>query len=108
MKKFMLLYMSPVSAEELMKGSPEEMKKSMESWMAWFKKHSVADMGMPLGMGMKVTKDGSSNVESHTTGYSIVEAEDMEAAKAMVADHPHLMTSDSSIEVLEVLPMPGM
>jgi len=39
------------------------------------------------------------------TGYSIVQAKDLEAAKAMVTDHPHLMMPKASIEVLEIMPM---
>jgi hypothetical protein len=38
----MILYMAPVSAEQQMNVSPEEMKKGMEPWMVWFKKAGMA------------------------------------------------------------------
>jgi len=53
MKKFMILYMTPVAAEVQMNVSPEEMKKGMEPWYVWYKKcgKALVDMGAPLGKG---------------------------------------------------------
>jgi len=103
----MILYMAPVSAESQMNVSPEEMKKGMEPWNAWFKKcgKAIVDMGAPLGMGTCVDKKGSSKSKSQVTGYSIVQAKDMDAAKAMLGDHPHYMIPKASIEVFEMMPM---
>ena len=108
MKKFILLYMAPISAEEQMKNaSPEDMKKGMAPWMAWFQKagSAIVDGGAPLGMGMNVTQAGSSKGQSHVAGYSIVQANDMETVMAMLKDHPHFMMPGASIEVLEAMPM---
>ena len=108
MKKFMVLYMAPVTAEAQMNVSPEEMKKGMEPWMAWYKKcgKAIVDQGAPLGKKARVqTKKGSAKSQTQVTGYSIVQAKDLEAAKAMVTDHPHLMMPKASIEVLEIMPM---
>jgi hypothetical protein len=107
MKKFMVLYMAPVSAEAQMNVSPEEMKKGMEPWNAWYKKcgKSIVDMGAALGKGTCLDKKGSSKGKTEVTGYTIVQAKDMEAAKAMFTDHPHLMMPKASIEVLEIMPM---
>jgi hypothetical protein len=107
MKKFMILYMAPVAAEEQMNVSPEEMKKGMEPWLAWFKKQgkAIVDNGGPLGKGMHFDKAGNSKGKLQVTGYTIVQAEDMEAVKAMVKGHPHFMLPKASIEVLELMPM---
>ena len=107
MKKFMILYMAPVSAEQQVNVSAEEMKKGMEPWLAWFKKcgKAIIDQGNPLGNGVNITKTASSKGKTQVTGYSIVQATDIEAAKAMVKDHPHLMLPKASIEVLEIMPM---
>ena len=107
MKKFMILYSAPVTAEAQMNVSPEEMKKGMEPWNAWYKKYgkAIVDMGAPLGKGACFDKKGSSKSQSQVTGYSIVQAKDMEALKAMLANHPHLMMPKASIEVLEIMPM---
>jgi hypothetical protein len=58
MKKFMILYMAPVSAEVQMNVSPEEMKKGMEPWNAWYKKcgKAIVDMGAALGKGTCIDK----------------------------------------------------
>jgi hypothetical protein len=102
----MVLYMAPVSAE-VQNVSSEEMKKGMESWVAWFKKGGKAfvDTGTPLGNGLNVAKKGSSKGKTEVTGYSIVQAENIEKVKAMLADCPHLMMPKASIEVLEMMPM---
>jgi hypothetical protein len=107
MKKFMILYMAPVSAESQMNVSPEEMKKGMEPWNAWYKKcgKAIVDMGTPLGMGACVDKKGTAKSQSQVTGYSIVQAKDLDAAKAMLTDHPHLMMPKASIEVFEMMTM---
>jgi hypothetical protein len=83
MMKFMVLYNAPVTAEEQLNVSPEEMKKGMGPWMAWYKKFekSIVDQGTPLGKGVSVDNKGSSKGKTQVTGYSIVQAKDMEAAK---------------------------
>jgi hypothetical protein len=106
-KKFMILYLAPVAVEEQMNVSPEEMKKGMETWMAWYKKcgKAIIDMGAPLGKGACIDKKGSSKGQTQVTGYSIVQAKDLEAVKTMLKDHPHLMMPKASIEALEIMPM---
>lgn len=99
--------MAPVAAEVQMNVSPEEMKKGMEPWMAWYKKcgKAIIDQGAPLGKGACIDKKGTAKSQTQVTGYSIVQAKDLETAKAMVNDHPHLMMPKASIEVLEIMPM---
>jgi hypothetical protein len=111
MKKFLLLYLSPVSAEEQMQSaSPEDMQKGMEPWVRWFdaQKQAMVEMGTPTGNELNVTKTGSSKPKTYIGGYSIVQAEDMDAVKTLLSDHPHFMMEGNSIEVLELMPMPGM
>jgi hypothetical protein len=107
LNKFMILYMAPVSAEAQMNISPEDMKKGMEPWMAWYNKagKAIVDMGAPLGKGTSFDKKGSSKGQTQVTGYSIVQAKDIDAVKAMLTDHPHLMMPKASIEILEIMPM---
>ena len=99
--------MAPVTAEAQMNVSTEDMKKGMEPWMAWYQKQgkAIVDMGAPLGKGMHFTKAGSSKGQTEVTGYTIVQAKDMEDVKAMLSGHPHFMLPKASIEVLEIMPM---
>jgi hypothetical protein len=107
MMKFIVLYMAPVSAEAQMNVSPEEMKKGMEPWMAWYKKFAkeIVDQGAPLGKGISLDKKGSSIGKTQVTGYTIVQAKDMDAAKAMMTGHPHLIMPKASIEIFEMMAM---
>jgi len=111
MKKFIVLYYAPAESFAKMKNmSPEEHKKGMEPWIAWMEKvgDGLVDKGAPLGNGQEVTTEGSSPSKKEVAGYSILQAEDMDAAKALLKDHPHLAwAAGCSIEVYEVMPMPG-
>ncbi len=112
MKKFIVLYHAPESATKSMEGaSPEEAKAGMEPWMAWAKKcgDKLVDLGTPLGNGQKLTESGSSASDSDINGYSILQAESMDEAKELLADHPHLSwAAGCQIEVFEALALPGM
>ena len=90
--------------------TPEEMQEGMKPWMAWAEKcgDGLVDLGAPLGGGQNVGKEGSTPSKHDVVGYSILQAEDMEGAKAMLAGHPHLEWKDScEVEVHEVMPLPG-
>ena len=111
MKKFMVIYFAPTDAMEKMKDvTPEQAQEGMKPWMEWAEKcgSGLLDMGTPLGNGMKMTTAGSQPSDKQVVGYSILQAEDMEAAKKMVEAHPHLSWTDGcEIEVYESLPLPG-
>lgn|SRR5690242_8676050 len=111
MNKYMLLYRSPISSEEQMANAdPEQNKKVMEIWMAWFGKcgDAVVDGGSPMGQAMNVSKTGNGNSDSQVRGYSIMQAENMETVEGLVADHPHLMIPGASVDILEMFAVPGM
>ena len=112
MSKFFVLYRAPVSAiEQMMAASTaEQMKAGMDAWMTWMKSHTKAfiDMGAPLGKTKRITAAGVSGTKNEVTGYSIVEAESHEAAAAMFVGHPHLHMPGAYIDVVAVMPVPGM
>lgn len=111
MKKFIIIYYAPASAmEQMQDATPEEMQKGMEPWMVWAKKcgKGLVDMGSPLAGGQMLTKSGSSSSDKNVVGYSILQAEDMQGAKALLAGHPHLEWADGcEIEVHESMPLPS-
>lgn len=111
MKKFLVLYKASAAAfEQMQKATPEQQKAGMDAWMSWSKRaaSSIADLGSPLGKSLRVTKDGASPVTNDLGGYSILQAESKEALAEVLKGHPHFMAPDSSIEVVEIMPMPGM
>ena len=110
MKKFLVLYKAPASSfEQMMKATPDQQKAGMEAWMAWGKKaaSSIVDMGAPLGKSLRVTKTGSAPTKNDIGGYSILQAESKEALGETLKGHPHFMTPEGTIEIVEVMPMPG-
>jgi hypothetical protein len=111
MKKFLVLYKAPQSAFEQMKNAtPEQQKAGMEAWMSWGKKAaaSIVDMGAPLGKSLKVTSGGASPSSNDLGGYSILQAESKEALAETLKGHPHFMMPDGTIDVVEIMPLPGM
>ena len=111
MKKFLVLYKAPSSAFEQMKNAtPEQQKAGMDSWMAWSKKagSSIVDLGAPLGKSLRVTKGGASPVTNDLGGFSILQAESKEALAKVLEGHPHFTMPDGTVEVVEMMPIPGM
>ena len=110
MKKFVVIYRAPTAAVEAMAGAtPEDMQKGMEPWMAWVAKcgDQLVDLGTPLGSGQRLSASGSSPSDNDVTGYSILQAEDMDGAKALLRGHPHLeWAAGCEIEVYESMPLP--
>jgi hypothetical protein len=113
MKKFMVLYMaSGAEFEKMMKNyTPEQQKKGMEAWVKWMdaNKASLVEGGAPLGKTKRVDANGASNTKNEIGGYSIVQADSHDAATRIFGkDHPHLQMPGAWIEILEIMPLPGM
>src|SRR5581483_3967017 len=110
MKKFLVLYKAPAASfAQMMKATPEQQKAGMDAWMAWGRKasSSIVDMGAPLGKSLRVTTAGAAPTTNDLGGYSILQAESKEALAETLKGHPHFMTPDGSIEIVEVMAMPG-
>jgi hypothetical protein len=108
MKKFLVLYRAPISAQEQMSKAPPDMaKKGMEMWMEWGKRAAsqIVDMGAPT---MTCATLGGSPAAGFVGGFSILQGENVDHVKKALDGHPHLMMPGATIEVLEFLPMPGM
>ena len=111
MKKFLVLYRSPVSArEQLANATPDQMQAGMQAWMAWAERagEAIVDLGSPLGGGRRIAGGSVSGSDTDASGFSIVQAESEDAAAELFRDHPHLgMPGGGSIEIFELLPPPG-
>ena len=108
MKKFLVLYHAPVSAREQMaSATPEHAKAGMDAWMNWAKKagSAVVDLGMPLGDGRSLKGTAA---DATVVGFSILQAESMQAITKVLEDHPHLRMPQFSIKIFESFPMLGM
>jgi hypothetical protein len=96
----------------MMKSStPEQRSKGMEAWMKWKNdnKASIPEGGAPLGKTKRADSVGVSDTKNNIGGYSIVQAETHDAASKLFGrDHPHLQMPDVWVEILEIMPLPGM
>jgi hypothetical protein len=111
MKKFLVLYRAPIASfDQMMKAPPEQQKAGMDAWMAWSQKaaSSIVDMGAPLGKAMKVTPSDATAIRNDLGGFSIMQGESKEAVAEAMKGHPHFMMADGFIEIVEMMPMPGM
>ena len=59
----------------------------MGEWNAWAGKvgDGMVDFGTPLANGVRVTKEGTSPSTREVVGYSIIEADDLDAALDLAA-----------------------
>lgn len=90
-----------------MAATPQEREESMAAWGRWFAENgpSFVDGGGPFGKSTTVSAsgvvhDGGPNPAS---GYSFVEAPDLDAAIAIAAKSPIL--PEGSVEICQIMPM---
>ena len=93
MKKFIALYLAPISAiEQMKKATPEQMKAGMDAWMKWAKKYekSIVDLGSAAGKTKRINAEGVSDTKNGITGYTIVQADALDSVATLFEGHPHL------------------
>jgi hypothetical protein len=108
MNKYLLLYRSSVSAEDQMAAAtPEQAQAGIDAWMAWGGRagSAVTDMGSPTQL-VATVGEGTADT-GFVGGYALMDAETTEALIALLDGHPHLMMPGNTIEVLQLLAMPG-
>lgn len=93
------------------KWTKEERDASMREWQEWMGKHKadLAEMGGPVGKTKQVTTAGVTDTRNDVGGYSVVQAESHDAAAKVFTDSPHFKRmGNPTIEVMEIMQMPGM
>jgi len=110
MKKFVVIYHATAEAvAQMSNATPEQQAEGMKPWFAW--KDSVGDklidFGSPLMGGIRLLPDGrTEKSKKEVTGYSLLQANDIEEAKSLIKNHPHLSwTGGCDIEVHECTEM---
>jgi hypothetical protein len=86
--------------------SPQDGAAYMAKWKAWMGSVGAAmvDPGMPLGNGKLIGPAGvTDRGADRLTGFSMVDAESLEAAVALARQCPHL--EHGTIEVAEAMEM---
>jgi hypothetical protein len=94
--RFLLLYRGPATA-------PTD---SHAAWPDWFNRigDALVSVGSPMENGRSVRSDGSASESAASlNGFSIIEAEDAEAARELLGDHPLFAAGeDYTIEIFEI------
>jgi YCII-related domain len=107
MAKFIYLYRGPATPTS--EQTPEQGAERMAAFGAWMEKvgAGLIDVGSPFGMSVSVRDDGTEGTAGDLIGYTIIEADDLAAAKALTDGLPFLSNSDGkcAVEIFELLPM---
>ncbi|HXL18057.1 MAG TPA: YciI family protein [Streptosporangiaceae bacterium] len=107
MSKYLYLYRGP--ATPMQDFTPEQQAEQMEAWGQWITRlgQSLTDVGAPFGARTSLADDGSNPAPGDLNGYSVVEADSLDAAKALADKHPFLTEGKGrfSVEVFELVPM---
>jgi hypothetical protein len=107
MSKYLYLYRGPATPMEDF--TPEQGEQQMKAWTEWMGTagSAVVDQGNPLTPRASVRDDGTAAEPSDQNGYTIVEAEDLDAARALLAGHPFLLEGKGrfAVEIFEIQPM---
>ena len=87
--------------------SPEEGARVMAAWEAWFASmgRAVLDAGNPVSQARMVAADGAVSAgggPNPVTGYSLIEADSLDAAVVLAHNCP-VLASGGSVEVAETL-----
>ena len=92
-----------------MPDTPEESAKLMAAWQAWMGGlgAAIVDGGAPVGMSKTVSAGGvvDNGGANPLSGYTIVEAADMDAAVSMAQGCPILDSGNGTVEVAPVMEM---
>ena len=108
MARFMMVYKG--EATDMSDMSEEEAGAVTAKWGAWMEKvgPALTDIGTPFGAATSIVDDGTSGNALSLTGYSILEAADLDAAKALADGHPYLSEGkgDYAVDLFELMPVP--
>jgi hypothetical protein len=110
MAKFLALYMGAADGSRPAQPSPDSIAKGLAAWQKWMADHAsqVVDTGGPLGKTKKTSKAGVADTSNTIAGYVIVDAPSHAAAAKLFENHPHFtIFPGDSVEIMEVMPVPG-
>jgi hypothetical protein len=117
MKNYLAIYLGSVDSPNMAqwKAMDEAKRKQLEAtgmkaWGDWMQAHhaDIVVSGGPLGKTKRASKQGLADTKNAMSGYVVIRAASHEAAAKMFENHPHFaIFPGDSIEIMEVLPIPG-
>jgi hypothetical protein len=107
MAKYLYLYRGPATPMDQF--TEEQSAEQMRAWGEWMGRvgPALVDGGAPFGARTALADDGTSPAPGDLNGYTIVEADSIDAARALLDRHPFLSEGKGrfSIDVYELIPM---
>jgi hypothetical protein len=118
MSEFLFLYRTNEADRKKAMGTPEAAQKSMQAWLGWMRdleaKGHIKNPGQPLDNAGKVVRgrkrvitDGPyTETKDLISGYTLIEARDIEQAIELAGGCPILEGDGGAVEVRPVLRPP--
>ncbi len=102
MAKFIYLYRGPAPDH-----APEKLAARMAAFADWQEKlgSALIDVGHPFGASGSIRDDGAEGTAGDLVAYTIIEADDLAAAKRLTDGLPFLADRDGerAVEIFELL-----
>ena len=115
-KTFLAVYLGSASAMKKWEKLPAKVRRErealgMQAWMQWVTKNekAIVELGGPLGATKCVDRKGVSSITNAMAAFTIVRAKSHAAAAKLFVKHPHFtIFPGESVEIVEILRVPGM
>jgi hypothetical protein len=117
MKQFLAVYLGTAESRQRKEWDSldeatrqKRMEQGMKAWGDWMVKHqsSLVVEGGPLGKTKRTSLHGVGDTKNNMTGFTVIKAESHEAAAKMFENHPHFAVfPGESVEIMEIMPIPG-
>lgn len=115
MKNFLAIYIGTPASIAGWNAMPEGERQQrqaagLRAWHEWVdrNKNGIVENGGPLGRTKSVSAKGIADIRNNMTAYTVVQANSDEEAAKLFLNHPHFMHfPGESVEIMEILPVPG-
>lgn len=105
MPKYLLTYHGEMRMED-MPSDPDAIQAMMAVWGAWYESMGagLVDMGAPISMSTAIDANGGASAPAQLSGYTIIEAADMDAATAIAKGSP-VLANGHSVQISQAMEM---
>jgi hypothetical protein len=109
--RFLILFNAPEPMSEFMvRSTAEERQAGIEAWSKWkseAEETASFEFGAVVKAVSRIQPDGVTESPNEASNYAFAEAESRDNVIKALTNHPHLQRAGASIDVLEILAMPG-
>ena len=105
MPNYILTYHGEMSMED-MPTDPAAIQEVMAAWGAWYESmgEALVDGGAPVSMSTAINADGATNAPAQLSGYTIITADDFDAATAIAQGSP-VLANGHTVQISQAIDM---